>query len=474
MKKYRIFFGALRLPVDYAMTVGALMVAYLMRRFDGLLPFFNFPTYSMMSGMAFFRFALAAALILVLIFAINNYYSFRIAWRFARDFLRTCFLVAGWTALIVVYFFMTRQFFFSRFVLVYGAILTIVFVIVGRGLVQVVQSYFIHFVRSNVLFIGCNRVGNQLYDKMSRDRSRKIVGALADQRYSVKKDTLRIIGSIDNLENIIRKYHIHEIIQVQELSTRKSIEILQIAREYHLIYRFVPDLLEAQSINIDTQYIGTIPVLELKLTSLDGWGRVGKRFFDLIFGLVFLAVALPIMLVTSILIKIDSPGTILLPHRRVGEAGKSFPFLKFRTMIKDAHKLWDDPKFLAQCEDLRAGGPLKKLKNDPRITKVGRFLRKTSLDELPQLFSVVLGQMSLVGPRPHLPEEVAKYERHHKYVLNIKPGITGLAQISGRSDLDFEEEVRLDTYYIQNWSIWRDVEILLRTFGTVVFRRYEE
>ena len=125
-------------------------------------------------------------------------------------------------------------------------------------------------------------------------------------------------------------------------------------------------------------------------------------------------------------------------------------------------------------KNTRAGTPLVKLKNDPRITSVGRFIRKCSIDELPQLFSVLKGDMSLVGPRPHLPEEVEKYKPHHRRVLTIKPGITGLAQVSGRSDLDFEEEVALDTWYIENWSLWLDLKILFRTIGVVLRPKHEE
>jgi lipopolysaccharide/colanic/teichoic acid biosynthesis glycosyltransferase len=124
-------------------------------------------------------------------------------------------------------------------------------------------------------------------------------------------------------------------------------------------------------------------------------------------------------------------------------------------------------------QNIRNGTPMVKIKNDPRVTNVGRFIRKYSIDELPQLFNVLIGNMSLVGPRPHLPEEVEKYQKHHKFVLTIKPGITGLPQISGRSDLNFEEEIKLDSFYIEHWSPWLDTKIILKTFG-VLFKGYKE
>jgi len=147
----------------------------------------------------------------------------------------------------------------------------------------------------------------------------------------------------------------------------------------------------------------------------------------------------------------------------VGAYGKKFKYFKFRSMIDDAHKYRFDEEFLKQYQNIREGTPMMKFKDDPRITKVGKFLRKTSIDELPELFNVFIGKMSLVGPRPHEVEEVARYESHHKKLLAIKPGMTGLAQISGRSDLDFEEEVKLDIFYIENWSLKMDLWILLKT-----------
>jgi lipopolysaccharide/colanic/teichoic acid biosynthesis glycosyltransferase len=167
----------------------------------------------------------------------------------------------------------------------------------------------------------------------------------------------------------------------------------------------------------------------------------------------------PLFLILSLIIKIDSAGPVFAQLERIGEGGEKFVLFKFRSMIRDAHQLKKNLIALNERND----GPLFKIKNDPRITRFGRFLRKTSLDELPQLFNVIKGEMSLVGPRPHEPEEVAKYQKHHRKVLTIKPGITGLAQISGRSDLNFEEEVKLDTYYIENWSLKLDIQIIIKT-----------
>ena len=158
------------------------------------------------------------------------------------------------------------------------------------------------------------------------------------------------------------------------------------------------------------------------------------------------------------------------PVKRVGHKGRHFKFYKFRSMHPntDSHRYSE----LAH-KNTRQDGPLVKIKDDPRVTRVGRFIRKYSIDELPQLVNVLLGHLSLVGPRPHLPEEVAKYKRHHKFVLTIKPGLTGLPQTSGRSDLSFDEEVKLDRYYIENWSLWLDIKLVFKTIG-VILRGHDE
>ena len=156
---------------------------------------------------------------------------------------------------------------------------------------------------------------------------------------------------------------------------------------------------------------------------------------------------------------------------RVGIKGNPFHYFKFRSMQHKTHSLRYTK---LKDQDLRKGTPMTKIKDDPRITRVGKAIRRYSIDELPELFLVFLGRMSLVGPRPHLPEEVAKYKKHHKKVLTIKPGITGMAQVSGRSDLNFEDEVQLDSFYIENWSFRLDLQILLRTFSAVLKNRSAE
>ena len=195
-----------------------------------------------------------------------------------------------------------------------------------------------------------------------------------------------------------------------------------------------------------------------------------KTVFDYVltfFGTIAIS---PILLVIAIWIYKDSPGSVIFKHTRIGKDGKPFPCYKFRSMCVDAKEKLEE--LLANDEEARAEWERDfKLKNDPRITKSGAFLRKTSLDELPQIFNVLRGEMSLVGPRPIIQEELVRYGEHTADYLMIKPGITGMWQVSGRSDIDYEERVMLDSWYVRNWSVWLDIMLLWRTFDVVIRRK---
>jgi lipopolysaccharide/colanic/teichoic acid biosynthesis glycosyltransferase len=180
-------------------------------------------------------------------------------------------------------------------------------------------------------------------------------------------------------------------------------------------------------------------------------------------GLIIFA---PLFLILVVIIKLDSPGPALVKLERVGQKNKHFMLYKFRSMIPNAACLKKD---LMSCNERK--GPLFKMKNDPRVTRFGKIIRQTSLDELPQLFNIFKGEMSLVGPRPHEPQEISRYERAHKQLLTIKPGLTGLAQISGRSELSFDKEAELDIYYIENWSLLLDLQIILMTIPVVLTKK---
>ena len=215
-----------------------------------------------------------------------------------------------------------------------------------------------------------------------------------------------------------------------------------------------------------------MPIIEVKRTPLDGWGRIMKRLFDIIVAAVALVLTSPLTLLSALIIFIQDGAPVIFENERIGESARPFRVYKLRSMwkkdcigpqfTKSLKQNIEKEQQLIKEKSLKQG-PVYKIGDDPRVTPFGRFIRRWSVDELPQFLNVLRGDMSIVGPRPHQPREVAKYESRHLRVLAIKPGITGMAQISGRSDLDFEDEVRLDVWYIENWSLWLDVYILLKT-----------
>lgn len=224
-----------------------------------------------------------------------------------------------------------------------------------------------------------------------------------------------------------------------------------------------PSLFEVVTRRVVVEAIGNVPILQVAQIRLEGMRAVLKRTLDLVSALVVLLIVWPVMMVAAAAVRLDSPGPVLFRQQRVGRDGRLFTILKFRTMTDDAEDRID------QLADLNeAGHHFFKIRRDPRVTKVGRLLRKWSIDETPQLWNVVRGDMSLVGPRPPLPREVARYETWHMRRLRVRPGITGLWQVSGRSEVPFDEAVRLDLFYIENWSVGLDLTIMARTVRAVL------
>lgn len=464
MKKFEIWLGLLRIPMDAIAAFMAFLIARNLRTLSFVeekLPIRDLNFFE--AHGAFYDYLLPLIGGLLLVLALNNLYSLKTVDSYSVQVKNIFISVLIWTMSIITYYFLVRDFPFSRFVLLFGALFVFVFLSFGRLLIHLLQT---HLLKKG---IGVRRLIIVGSDTDSVARAMEVFGN--DYRYKIVG---KYIESVD-LKKILKKFD--DILQVGNSSKLIELDLLNFSRFYHKEYKYVPEVFEVQSHNIQLSEVKGLPIFTLKQTPLDGWWRVVKRLFDLVCSLIGLIILSPILVSVAIMIKIDSKGPILFKYledgsvvNRIGYKGKEFYCYKFRTMEDNSHSLrYTD---LAD-KDFRQGSPLVKIKNDPRVTKLGKLLRRFDIDELPQLINVLLGNMSLVGPRPHLTEEVEKYAAHHRMVLNIKPGITGLAQISGRSDLDFEEEVRLDTYYIENWSLWLDLKILFKTV-MIVFKGHGE
>jgi exopolysaccharide biosynthesis polyprenyl glycosylphosphotransferase len=271
-----------------------------------------------------------------------------------------------------------------------------------------------------------------------------------------------VVGSLDSLFLNARKQFVDEIFFTTPCERGIVQNVLEQARVHGVDLRVVPDLYDGLAWNSPIEYIGQFPTIPLHCGHVPDLGLVFKRSFDIVFSFLVLVLLSPLLLAVAIAIKLDSPGPVIYTSERIGKKGVVFRCPKFRTMVSDADKRQSEVMHMNERD-----GVLFKVSNDPRITKLGRFLRKYSLDELPQFFTVLKGEMSIVGPRPPIASEVKEYKLSHLRRLDVTPGITGLWQVQGRQDPSFASYVSLDVTYIDNWSVWLDFKIIIKTIGVV-------
>lgn len=271
------------------------------------------------------------------------------------------------------------------------------------------------------------------------------------------RDTVDILRSLDANGVIIATSAIEE-----PAANRLARELMECG--YHV--ELTSGLVDISADRLLTRPLGRRPVMYIEPVRLAGWRAVAKRSFDVILAAVLLFFAMPILVISAILIKLDSRGSVFFSQVRVGKKGRLFRVWKLRTMVADAEEMLDDLRDRSEVD-----GPLFKMRDDPRLTRIGTLLRKTSLDEVPQLWNVLRGEMSMVGPRPALPTEVSEWSEEVRNRLRVKPGITGMWQVNGRSQTSFDDYVRHDLYYVDNWTLLTDLAIVAKTVPVVLFRR---
>jgi len=312
----------------------------------------------------------------------------------------------------------------------------------------------------NVLIIGAGTVGQQVarYAERHPEAGRTVCGFLDDD----KPRSDKVIGRVNDLAQLARKAFVDEVILAAPHDRSMTLQVLREARRLRLDVEIVPDLFGCEPEASEIERVGDLPVICLHAERLPSIGLVLKRVLDVIGAGLALALLAPLLAAIAGLIKLDSRGPVLYCAPRAGRKSRVFRCYKFRTMVNRA----DDLRNELRNQNQRTG-PCFKMANDPRITRLGRFLRRYSLDELPQLWNVLKGEMSLVGPRPHPVDEFAAYEIEHLARLDVTPGITGLWQVSARRDPSGQRGMELDREYIQTWSLGSDLRILLRTFLAV-------
>jgi exopolysaccharide biosynthesis polyprenyl glycosylphosphotransferase len=313
----------------------------------------------------------------------------------------------------------------------------------------------------NVLVVGAGKTGQELARILKENKQLGyVVKGFLNEQYSRR---VNVLGKIKDLPQVARAQFVDEIFITLPLQRRLVREAVLEARRNRLDVKLIPDLHDGLASGASLDYVGDLPVLDLHQQPMRSLALFVKRTMDVVISSVALIFVSPVLAVISVAIKLDSPGPVLYRSHRVGKKGRKFVCYKFRTMVTNA----DDLKAsLSHLNERR--GPFFKIANDPRLTRLGNWLRKYSLDELPQFWNVLKGDMSLVGPRPHPIDDYEKYNLEHLRRLDVTPGITGIWQVTARRDPSFEKNMALDVEYIEHWSVWMDFKLLVKTIPAVL------
>ncbi len=474
---------------DALAILAAFSLAYILRVQVDTRPILN-----PISAKNYFLIYLAMIPLWIGIMAIFNLYKRSFYYRFIKELAGLVLSTAiGIMALITLDFALTKPIFPARLIPVYAFGLILSFLLMGRLTLRLLKFILARRGKGlvRVLIIGNGDIAPKIYDNLTGRKNREYrlegiwmpplkSGQIRDFKPS-KKYTINNFS--EALKRISGK-HADLVIQTEVLDDEHNYQLTTAVESVHARYKLIPSNSSLYGVKTTTDLFFGIPSLDVHITPLVGWNTVLKRFFDIVLSSILLVILSIPMLIIALLVKITDPkGPIIYKHPRVTRYGKKFYIYKFRSMKwkYSTHRPGDNSK-RDQVQIFKEMGredlveewkKYQKVKSDPRITLIGKFTRKTSLDELPQLINVLQGKLSLIGPRAITKDELDKYKTSKNQFLSVKPGITGLWQVSGRSNLTYEDRVKLDVYYVQNWSPWLDIKILFKTIGVVLSRSGE-
>jgi lipopolysaccharide/colanic/teichoic acid biosynthesis glycosyltransferase len=471
MKRHEIIASALQVPVDAGIFFGAFFLARNIREVTDLIPSVQLPI-QRISEDALWGFALGGTILFVLIQAIRRAYQYNESQSSWSTIVHTLTSSVTWFLFFTAMVYLGNEYLYTveipRLVIFFALCLGWIGVSIGRVLIHrilILLHQYSLLEKTKVGYIG--------------DVSRQIL-----DEYRTQSHIILVAATQKNLASRIRKREVDSIIfwSDQKMETLQS--MIQLCKIYWVVPRIaqLPDTLLPPS---SVEFIGSVPVTELHFVRITAWGRILKRCFDILASWMGILVFSPLLILIGLALYIEDPaGPIIYKNRRIGKDGIPFTLYKFRYMywkycVKDAYgvspevdeALALEKNLIASAKNSRTGPIYKITREDPRKMKVGALIERFSLDELPQLFNVLFGSMSLVGPRPHQPREVELYDEWHRQVLTIKPWITGMAQVYAREAKDFDQEVRLDTFYIENWNPLLDIRLLLGTLKVLFIRR---
>lgn len=471
MKRSEITYSVALIPLDVIALIIAFWVAYYIRNSYTLIspevfgPLADkiqyFPGGEMLPFAKYWRYVTYIIPLMIVVFSFNGLYAIRSSQSWTKRFWQIFLGVSVGEFAILLLFLLKRDFFLPRSIVLYSWLLSIILVYILRYLAHLIR-YAIQG-ESGVIKVGI--VGRDV-----------LLPEIVNRFKAIKYARFKVVFTMDTLnsEKVANKLGKNKIDQLMVVNDKYHNDELIILRnlclENHIEFLLVPSLFSKLPASYKVGMLEDLPVVFVSPTPLDGWGRVWKRLFDIIVSLLMIIIGSPIFLFVALLIKFSSPGPLLYKQKRIGFHKNTIYVWKFRTMRfeyctgagYDGDKLFQE--ILLKNPDLKKEWEENhKLKKDPRVSKYGDFLRKTSMDELPQLFNVLAGTLSMVGPRPIVESEVEKYGEKARILFTVKPGLTGLWQVSGRSNVSYRERVEMDAKYIDTWNIWTDIKIIILT-----------
>lgn len=490
MKRHEIIFWVIRVPLDFIIILSAFFVAKEIRLLIDLAPRLNLPIQTIDNN-SLLLFALFWSMLYLLVFSIHSLYSIKITSSKIKELLEIIRYSFYWLMFFLVAIFLWKWIVYEieipRLIVLYAFIIWTLGVILERIILNKIEQNLLDkwiLAKKRLLIIN-NKEKEKIVEILEDIKKSNIYKIVWYANHIDKKiEWIRFIWDIEKIQKMFEDKKCDEVLYIDSDFGKKDLfKLWELTRIFGIRYRYITNNFDITKTNTTLSLINSIPVIEIKNTPLDNWWKVIKRLFDTSVWIFWVIILFPVFVVIAIMIKMEDPDwPVIYKNRRIWQNGKEFNLYKFRYMkwkycIKDAYNVelkYDkalefEEKLIKQSSTRH--GPLYKIKDDPRKTKIWTFIEKYSIDELPQFINLILGNMSLVWPRPHQPREVNKYSLEEKRLLTIKPGITWMAQVNGRETNDFKKETWLDIFYIENWSVLLDLKIILKTFSVIINRK---
>lgn len=489
MKKHEITFSLVKAPLEFCIIFLSFYISRDIRLVVDFIPALSLPV-QVIWDIELLPFAISWAFIYVLIFLISKLYFITISTSKIKEYLSVIKYSIYWFIIFSFLVYFSEDFLYikeiPRLVIIYTFFIWTFFVLFSRFILNYIQSELLEnwFLPKKKLLIISDKSKNKIKYILDDIKEAKIYDIYGYIWWKKLDLDCKYFWNYEELKAIIRSYEIDEILYIGSDFTKKEMySILELSKIYGIRYRYLTNSFDISNNNTWVSLMSKIMLVELKNTSLDYFSRVVKRVTDLFVSFFSLIILSPLFLIIWILIKIEDPSwPIFYKNRRIWKNWKEFNLYKFRYMkweycIKDSYWIWKDEDEALKFENKliqkssKRKWPLYKIDNDPRKTNIWNFIEKYSIDEFPQFINVLIGNMSIVWPRPHQPREVEKYTETQRRVLTLKPWITWMAQVNWREHNTFEKEVSLDIFYIENWSFLLDAKIFLKTFYVMLFRK---